>query len=94
MLNIQGDPKKNRTHKNFIKSYKGPANFLKFAELKLQSVYYHSAKFQLPWSLCIKVMFFPKYAPNGLCGCAFFHVCLHKFFALFGSGKDTNEDLV
>ena len=41
-------------------------NFKRFAGFKLQSVHNYSPKFQSLKSLRIKVMFFPKYAPNGL----------------------------
>jgi len=59
--------KKNRTHKNFIESYKDPKNVKHFAGFKLQSVYYNRfPKFQSLKSLHMKVMFIPKYAPNGL----------------------------
>ena len=46
-----------------MKSYNDPVNFTGF---KPQSVYIHSPKSQSLKSLRIKVMFFPKYAPNGL----------------------------
>jgi len=59
---------KNRTNKKFIKPYKDPINFKHFAGFKLESVYNHSPKFQSLKSLRIKVMFFPKYPPNGLHG--------------------------
>ena len=54
--------------KFLIKSYKDPVNFQHVAGFKLQSVYNHSPKFQPLKPLRIKVMFFPKYAPNGLHG--------------------------
>jgi len=54
---------KNRTHKNYIESYKDPVNFKHF-----ESVYTHSPKFQSFKSLRRKVMFFPKHAPNDLHG--------------------------
>ena len=68
ILIIQGDPKKNRTPKNFMKSYRDLIDFKHFAGSKLQSVYNHTPKFQSLKSLRIKVMFFPKYAPNGFHG--------------------------
>jgi len=57
---------KNRTHTNFIKSYEDPVNFKHFTGFKLQSMYNHSPESQSLKSLCIKVVFFTKYAPNGL----------------------------
>ena len=57
---------KNRTHKNFIKSYDNPISFKYFAGFKPQSAFNHSPKFHLLKSLRIKVIFFLKYAPNGL----------------------------
>ena len=65
---LQGGSKENRTHENFIKSYKVSVNFKYFAGFKLQSVYNHSPKVQSLKSLRIKVMFFPKYASSILYG--------------------------
>ena len=67
-FSITGWPKKPRTHKNLITSYKVPINFKYFTGFKLQSVYNHSPTFQSLKSLRMKVMFFPKYALNGLHG--------------------------
>jgi len=60
--------RKNRTHKNFIKSYKDSVNFKHFARSKLHCVYNHSPKFQSLKSLHIKVMFFAKCTPSGFHG--------------------------
>ena len=56
---------KNKTHANFIKSYKHQYNFKKLGRLQYQSFYHHSSKFHLIWLLCIKVMYCSNYAPNG-----------------------------
>ena len=62
---VQGDPnKQNRTHKYVHESYKGPSNFFKFCQFKLQSMDDLSTKFYPPGSVCIVFMFFSKCAPN------------------------------
>jgi len=47
------------------KSYEAPANFKIFVDVNF-SMYDQCPKFQWSWSLCIKVMWFAKYTPNGL----------------------------
>jgi len=61
-MKAQDDSKK--ALKNFV-SYKPSTNFKILTRLELQSVYDHFPKFQLSWSLCIKVLFCIKYPPNG-----------------------------